>query len=101
MFQNPWDVLIVKRGDRFATTWSVPISLVGSSVRLIARKRFGDPIILPSTIIDAPNGHVQHILDGTLTVGNYRVELEITRGTEIITAPSSSYENLRVIPDLG
>jgi hypothetical protein len=92
--------LTVKQGDRYPTYWTVPLNLTGASVRLIARKRLGPPVVLSTTITDPTSGQVEHVLDGTLTVGNYRVELEITRGAEIITAPTSTYENLRVIADL-
>lgn len=95
-----WPILTVKTGDTYATTWTVPLNLTGSTVRLIARKRGFDPIVLPTTITDAANGVVQHVLTGTLPVGNYLVELEVTNGSVIVTAPTDSYENLKVIPDL-
>jgi len=93
-------VLTIKQGDRYPTYWTVPMSLTNCTVRLIARRGSAPAVTLPSTISDPGGGIVQHILDGTLTVGLYAVELEITRGTDIITAPTDSYENLRVIADL-
>jgi hypothetical protein len=95
-----WPVLTVKTGDRYPTTWHVPLNLTGSTVRLIARKDGFPAVVLPTTIVDAANGVVEHILTGTLTVGNYRVEMEVTNGTTIVTAPTDTYENLKVIPDL-
>lgn len=95
-----WPVLTVKTGDTYATTWRVPLDLTGSTVRLIAKRPRHDPVVLPATIIDAPQGVVQHVLTGTLPVGKYLVELEITNGATIVTAPTDSYENLNVIADL-
>ena len=93
-------VLTVKAGDRYPTYWTVPANLTGATVRLLARRGSNPAIVLPSTITNPVGGVVQHTLDGTLTVGNYAVELEITQGANIITAPTDTYENLRVIADL-
>lgn len=95
-----WPVLTVKTGDTYVTTWRVPLDLTGATVRLIAKRPRHDPVVLDTTIADAPNGVVEHVLTGTLPVGNYLVELEITNGATIVTAPTDSYENLRVISDL-
>jgi hypothetical protein len=94
------NVLTVKRGDRYPTYWTVPMDLTGATVRLIARRGSAAAVVLPSTIPNPGGGLVEHILDGTLTVGSYAVELEITRDDQIITAPTDAYENLRVIADL-
>ena len=94
------NVLTVKRGDRYPTYWSVPMDLSGATVRLIARRGSAPAVTLPSTVTNPAGGIVQHILDGTLTVGSYAVELEISRDDQIITAPTDTYENLRVIADL-
>ena len=93
-------ILTVKTGDRYPTYWTTPIDLTGSTVRLLARRGSNPAITLPSTIIEPALGQVQHILDGTLTVGTYAVELEIARGDQIITAPTDTYESLRVIADV-
>lgn len=93
-------ILTVKAGDKYPTTWRVPISLVGATVRLVAKRKGYPAIVLPTTITDAANGVVQHSLTGTLEVGDYRVEMEISRDDQIVTAPTDTYENFRVIPDL-
>ena len=90
----------VEAGDKYPTTWRVGISLVGATVRLVAKRKGFDSIVLPTTITDAANGVVQHTLTGTLAVGDYRVEMEISRDDQIVTAPTDTYENFRVIPDL-
>ena len=92
--------LTVKIGDRYPTYWTTPIDLTGSTVRLVARRGANALITLPSTIVEPTLGRVEHVLDGTLTVGTYVVEMEITRGTQIITAPTDNYEGLRVIADI-
>lgn len=94
------NVLTVKAGDRYPTYWTVPMDLTGTEVRLIARRGSSPALTLASSITAPTTGTVRHVLDGTLSVGSYAVELEITRGEEIITAPTDSYENLRVIADL-
>lgn len=93
-------VLTIKTGDRYPTYWTVPMDLTGTSVRLVARRGSSPAVTLDSTITDFQGGVVEHVLDGTLTVGLYAVELEITRDEQIITAPTDTYENLRVIADL-
>lgn len=93
-------MLTVKQGDRYPTYWHVPADLTGSTVRLIARRGANPAQVLASTVVNAQGGVVQHVLTGTLTVGTYAVELEITQGANIITAPTDSFENLRVIADL-
>jgi hypothetical protein len=90
----------VKSGDQYPTTWHVPLNLTGSTVRLVAKKPGFPAVVLPTTIVDAANGVVEHVLTGTLAVGNYLVEMEVTNGATVVTAPTDSYENLIVIPDL-
>lgn len=93
-------VLTVKQHDRYATTWTVSMDITGATTRLLARRPNAPVIELVHTVIDAAGGVVQHVLDGTLPVADYRVELEISRDGETITAPTDHYENLRVITDL-
>lgn len=92
--------MIVKQGDTHAVQWKANLDLTGATVRLIAKPRTGDPIILNSTITDAGEGVVTHTLTGTLPTGTYKVELEVTDGDEIITFPNDTYASLTVIPDL-
>lgn len=92
--------LTVKQGDRYRTTWTASTNLTGATTRLLARRDNAPVIELAHTVTDAAHGVVEHYLDGTLPVASYRVELEISRDNEKITAPTSSFENLRVISDL-
>jgi hypothetical protein len=92
--------LVIKSGDRYETVWRIPgVHLQSETVRLVARRGFNAPIILPTTI---EGGAVVHMLDGSMDVtGEYSVELEITNTDDsIITAPSASYFTIRVIADL-
>lgn len=92
--------MLVKQGDTHAVQWKANLDLTGATVRLVAKPRTGDPIILNTTITDPSEGLVTHTLTGTLPTGTYKVELEVTDGGEIITFPNNGYSSLTVIPDL-
>lgn len=94
--------VVVKRGDKHATRWvAVGVDLTGSTVRLLAKLENSPTIELEAMISDPENGVVEHVLTGDLDPGVYRVELEITKGDTVMTAPSDSYASLTVLPDLG
>lgn len=92
--------MIVKQGDKHAIQWKANLDLTGATVRIVAKPRDGEPITLASTVTDAAEGVVQHVLTGTLAKGSYDIELEVTTGAEIITFPNNAYARLTVIPDL-
>lgn len=92
--------MIIKQGDTHSIQWKANLDLTGATVRVIARPRTGEPIVLASTITDAAEGLVSHTLTGTLALGTYKVELEVTDGGQIITFPNNGYASLTVIPDL-
>jgi len=96
-------MITVKRTDTHDTTWTVPIDLTGATVRLVAEYRAtGATVPLASVITDAPNGIVTHTLTGTLALGVYDVELEVTMANgQEITFPAEGYETLCVARDLG
>lgn len=98
---HPPRTVTVKQGDKYATTWTVYFDITGATTRLLARRPNAPYIELAHTVIDPLAGIVEHVLDGTLPVAEYRVELEISRGGQRITAPTDHYENLKVISDLG
>lgn len=99
-------MLNIKHGDRYDLSWVVreddgtPLDLAGATVRLLAKDRSGVSL-LPTTVTDAAGGAFTHTLDGTLDVGTYEVEVEISRGAEVRTAPTTGFETLRVAADLG
>ncbi|MDQ0726794.1 hypothetical protein [Microbacterium sp. W4I20] len=93
--------MIVKSGDTHSIQWKANLDLTGATVRLVAKPRNSDTaIVLPSTITDAVEGVVAHKLTGTLEKGTYSVELEVTKGADVITFPNSGYSTLTVTPDL-
>lgn len=96
------EIVKVKRGDKRPVTWTVPVDLTGCSVRLLAKRGSNPTVVLASSITNYVGGEVTHVTDGTLAIGMYQVELEITfPNGNIITAPTETYENLQIIPDLG
>lgn len=94
-----------KRGDRGdKLTAIVNMNLTGCIVRFMARRKYSDtPLLeLSQTVTDAPGGVVEHTLDGTLAVGKYVTEIEVTRGTDIFTFPTSaSLPEFEIVQDLG
>lgn len=93
--------MIIKAGDTHAVQWKANMDLTGVTVRLVAKPRKGgEPIILASSITDAVEGVVSHTLTGTLATVTYNIELEVTKGVEVITFPNNTYAQLTVIPDL-
>lgn len=92
---------VVKSGDKHAVKWRANLDLTGATVRLLIRPvNGGDYEALPCSITDAATGEVTHMLDGTLPIDRYRVELEVTKGGDVITFPNDDYAKLQVIPDL-
>jgi hypothetical protein len=100
-------MIIVKEGDTHEISWITNVDLTGTTVKLTFRKttrRSGEALPAPTDenviITDALNGKVTHRLSGDLVCADYQVEVEITRGLEIVTAPNEGYEYLRVEKDL-
>ena len=92
----------VKRGDTHDTLWTANMDLTGATVRLLARYKKDKTVqVLPTTISDAAAGEVTHTLTGTLAVGVYEIELEVTQGPLVVTFPNGKYETLNVVQDLG
>ena len=95
--------VMIKYGDTDPTTWTaVGMDLTGCTVRLVARDRAGrGPVIeLPAVITDPIGGVVEWTPDGDLPVGVYDVELEVTRGSLVVTFPNTSYARLIIEPDI-
>jgi hypothetical protein len=99
----------VKYGDTHAITFTVldpdgaPVDLTGATVRVLAVSARGvgnDTIELASSISVAVEGTVVHQLTGTLPVGPYNVEVEVTQGSVVTTAPSAGYATLKVVADI-
>lgn len=98
----------VKRGDTHTITLTVtsggqPVDLTGATIRLLARRTgtSGEPTILDATVTDAAAGQLTHTLTGTLAVGPWDMETEVTRDEATTTYPTEGYARLDVQPDLG
>ena len=97
----------VKFGDTHVITFTVkdsdnaPHDLAGATVRVLARPVGGGDFIVLTSALGAGTGTVTHTLTGTLAVGSYSIEVEVTQSGAIITAPSAGYANLTVVPNLG
>ena len=89
----------VKRGDKHPITLTVNADLTGCTVRLIASQS-GVAQDLPCTVTDPAGGVITHTLTGLLEVGVYKLEVETTRGGEVVTFPSDGYARLTVTNDL-
>lgn len=96
-------VLKQKHGDTRTVAWRTNVSLLNSTVRLLAKNGAGVLIDNDADveIADYNGGIVTWKLDGTLPPGVYEIELEINRQGEIITAPTVGVEYLEILPDLG
>lgn len=107
MFKSPSGApaaMVVKRADTHYVEWQLPgFNLTGCTAELIlsrlgAVQRHALVVTQPETA-----GIVRWKLPGTLEVGEYLVEIEVTATAEetITTVPSKGYGKLQVQPDLG
>lgn len=92
----------IKQGDKLPITFTVNHDLTRATVRLIVRhlSRTGPFELLPHTVTDAAAGTVVHDIDGTWDRGRHFLELEITEGGEIRTAPTDGFYVIRIVEDL-
>ena len=75
----------VTRGDRYDIPFSVNNNLEGAST-IVRAKRPGSPFVtLPHSITDEAAGAGILTDTSALPVGDYDVELEATKGSQIIT----------------
>lgn len=101
-------MITVKHGDTHPITLAVasdgaPVDLSGATIRVLARPSgtSDEATLLEHTVTDASGGILTHTLTGTLTVGPWDVEVEVTRDGTTVTYPTDGYERLRVQPDIG
>lgn len=90
----------VKHGDTIPLTLTIGVDITGATVRVLCRRGSAAATVLPSTVTDYATGAIVHELDGTLAIGNYDLEVEITRNGVVQTAPTVGYVRLIVAPDL-
>lgn len=99
----------VKHGDTHEITFTIRdsnnnnrlVDLTGAAVRLLARQGKTGPTQVLSASPGPTKGTVVHQLTGTLPVGTYWIEVEITSDGVVTTAPYDGYAFLDVIEDLG
>ena len=96
----------VKFGDKRVINFYTGVDLSAASSIVIRARQLGAPvasaITLPHIVVAPVTGHLTHTTDGTLAVGEWRVEVEATYSpTRKITIPSEGFETIEVTPDLG
>lgn len=92
----------IKQGDKFPITLTVNHDLTGATTRLVVRHltRTGAKEDLEHTATNAAEGEVEHTLDGTWGVGRHYLELEITQGGQVRTAPTNTFLVIDIVRDL-
>ena len=95
-------MLKIKQGDKLPITFTVNHDLTAATIRLLVRHGERDGVLaeLPHTVEDAAGGKIVHDIDGTWAIGRHYLEVEITQGAEIRTAPSDDFYLIRIVPDL-
>lgn len=97
----------VKYGDTHDVIFTVkdvyrrPVDLTGATTRILAQPVAGGSLQVLESSLGVKKGTVVHSLTGTLPVGVYRIEVELTNAGVVTTAPSSGYGTLDVVADLG
>lgn len=88
-----------KRGDT-EVIWVLNMNLTGSTVKAFVKGTTGDSIQLPATVVNAAKGQVS-VTTASLPVDKYKLEIEVTSGSNIATFPDEKYASLVVYEDLG
>lgn len=93
---------MIKRGDKHDVKLTIvgpPMNLNGGTAKVFVTPSAGGSVTpFNATILD---NVVTWSLDGTLPVGKYNLEVQVTIGGNIVTAPNGGYMELRVVQDLG
>ena len=103
---NP--TIIIKHRDTHNLVLNVgsvggAVDLTGASVRILIRPR-GEVVegeVLTASVTDPLTGQITHALTGTIAVGVYDLEVEITQGGRISTTPTDGYVTLVVQQDVA
>jgi len=95
-------MVAIKQGDQFPVTFTVNHDLTGATTRLLVRhlSRTGVLEELDHTVTNAAGGEVTYNLDGTWGIGRHFLELDISQGGELRTAPRTGQCIIRIDPDL-
>lgn len=95
--------LTVKRGDKYDVKLSIhnaPMDLTAGVVKVHVTPSVGGSATVFNATIDS-NDVVTWPLDGTLPVGKYKLEVQVTVGGWIVTSPSDDMMDLLVLQDLA
>lgn len=94
----------IKQGDAATLTWTIdPIPATVTAARVVIRAATPGP--MPAPVVSRNGTYSAGQVSITLTAaetavsGTYRCEVEVTPGP--LTFPSSGYDTLRIVPDLG
>lgn len=94
----------IKRGDTHVLKFSIEgtgiTTLTGASGQIHVKPRRVNPTILSFPVSLAGNV-ATWTLDGSLPVGQYDIEIQLTVDGRITTAPSDGYLRLVVLADLA
>lgn len=97
------DVLTIRQGDKHDVRLEIgnsPIDLSGGSAEVHVQPSLGGTVQSFNATVGA-NNVIIWPLDGTLLPGKYLLEVEITVGLSIVTAPSNKNITLIVLDELA
>ena len=96
------ETLTIKRGDKHdvrLTIVNAPLSLTGGATKVFVTPSIGGTTMQFDATISGDV--VTWTLDGTIPVGKYRLEVQVTVSGFIVTAPNDSWVELVVLQDLA
>lgn len=94
--------LTIKRGDKHdvrLTIVNAPLDMVGGQVKVFVTPSLGGTTTEFNATLDGDT--VVWALDGTLDVGKYKLEVQVTVGGFVVTSPSNGWMDLVVLQDLA
>ena len=97
------ETLTIKRGDKHDVRLAIgnsPLALLGGVAKVHVQPSLGGSAIVFNATVGADN-IVTWSLDGTLDVGRFLMEVQVTLGLFIVTAPSNGMITLTVLDDLA
>lgn len=93
--------LTVKYRDKYTVRLTIgnpPVDLNGGTTKVFVKPSAGTGAVLSFDATLSGND-VLWALDGTIPVGKYKLEVQVTVGPYIVTAPSDQMMEFVVIPD--
>lgn len=94
--------LTIKRGDKHdvkLTIVNAPLDVSGGVTKVFVTPSTGGTTLQFSATVLGKT--VTWALDGSLTVGKYKLEVQVTVGGFVVTAPSDGWLELIVLQDLA